>query len=105
MHADDPLRPAAGRAEAGDRDRRGIGREDYLGRAELVQAREQIELHGLDLSRSFDHEVGRLQGFQPGCPDDVGANPFPDLGSYLPTSLEPLHHQMDGAEGGIEDRL
>ena len=59
MHPDHLVRPASGRSERRDGDRRRVRGEDGLGGERLIRAPEDRLLHGSVLDNGFDQKVGR----------------------------------------------
>ena len=57
VHADHPVLPAAARRDLGDRERRGVRREDRFFRTHLVQRSEQLLLDREVLEHRLDHEI------------------------------------------------
>jgi hypothetical protein len=93
VHADDLARPAGDDRELGDREAGGVGREDRVRRADLVQRREDLGLELHPLGDRLDHELGGGQVLQ------RRAEPDP-LEHRVPVRRVQLA-AADGAAGGV----
>jgi hypothetical protein len=66
----------SGAGDLGQRNRRGIARQDRFRFAQLVQLREDIKLERLVLGRRLDHDIDVGQFFQRGRGFDIGQGRF-----------------------------
>ena len=65
MHADEAIRAARARGNLGDRQGRGVGGEERVRRAHLVEPRQHLVLHAQILEHRLDDDVAARQVLDP----------------------------------------